>query len=218
MTQLNDERLYSAWKLSIKGVPDFFGDRVQPWNRNYGAARSIFVGPASLAFRSGIQAGHSVLYSPRTTDTSGVLSSREEVYALLCGGRHPGKHRVKPAVYTYVIAVQDDTFRFSETGATFFVDFASKHALHSNCAESVWYSGELHPRPEGGWDNFNDDILDDQVNWELVIDNNSGTYSPDKDLLPILKALLENNFPGFTIHALDHMDPELKSSREACRS
>lgn len=32
-------------------------------------------------------------------------------------------------VYTYVIG-EDETFRFSETGASFFVDFASKHALH----------------------------------------------------------------------------------------
>lgn len=111
----------------------------------------------------------------------------------------------------YILILRDRRYIFRRLRA-------SKHALHSNCAESVWYSGELHPRPDGGWDNFNDDILDDQVDWELVIDNNSGTYSPDKDLLPILKALLENNFPGFTIHALDHMDPELKRSREACRS
>ena len=33
----------------------------------------------------------------------------------------PYAHRVKPAVYTYVIAVDDDSFRFSETGAAFFV-------------------------------------------------------------------------------------------------
>jgi hypothetical protein len=144
-------------------------------------------------------------------------------------------HRVKPAVYTYVIAVEDDTFRFSETGAKFFVDFASKHALHANCAESVRYavplqlvhtgadashsySGEFHPRPAGGWAQFSDETADHQTTWELVIDNNSGTYAPDKTLLPQLRALLEYNFPGFSIVALDREDPALAESRDACRA
>ncbi|KAI9069421.1 hypothetical protein FKP32DRAFT_1586810 [Trametes sanguinea] len=130
----------------------------------------------------------------------------------------PYAHRVKPAVYTYIIAVEDDSFRFSETGAAFFVDFASKHALHANCAPAVRYSGEFHPRPEGGWENFADDVPDDSVRWELVIDNNSGTYSPDPMMLPDLKELLQYNFPGFTIHALDRNDPRLIHSREACRA
>lgn len=53
--------------------------------------------------------------------------------------------------------------------------------------------------------------------WELVIDNNSGTYAPDKTLLPTLQALLEYNFPGFTIIALDREDSALTESRESCR-
>jgi hypothetical protein len=89
--------------------------------------------------------------------------------------------------------------------------------LHSNCAECVRYSGEFHPRPKGGWESFSEDKSDDEVDWELVIDNNSGTYAPDKALLPQLKDLLEYNFPGFNIYALDREDPELKKSREACR-
>jgi hypothetical protein len=45
----------------------------------------------------------------------------------------------------------------------------------------------------------------------------SGTYSPDKALLPALQGCLSYNFPSFTITALDHDDPALKASREACR-
>ncbi|TDL18925.1 C2-domain-containing protein [Rickenella mellea] len=216
LANLNDQRLYSTWKMHIKGVPLFFGDHVQPWNRNYKAAQSIFQGPSSMAVRAGIQAGHRMLYARSTTNGFGIIDRPEDVHKLLRGGPHMN-HRVKPAVYTYIIAVQDDTFRFSETGAAFFVDFASKHALHSNCAESVRYSGEFHPRPQGGWDKFSEDTPDDKVNWELVIDNNSGTYSPDKELLPQVKACLEYNFPGFTIHALDFHDEELERSRTACR-
>ncbi|ETW85092.1 hypothetical protein HETIRDRAFT_246490, partial [Heterobasidion irregulare TC 32-1] len=150
LTNLNDERLYSTWKMYIKGVPLFFGDTVQPWNHSYKAAQSIFgVGPASLAVRSGIQAGHRMLYARSTTNGFGTINSPEEIIGIFHGGsttlgsRTLAQHRIKPAVYTYVIAVEDSSFRFSETGAAFFVDFASKHALHANCAESVRYSGEF---------------------------------------------------------------------------
>lgn len=202
--------------MNIKGVPLFFDDHYQHWNTSYHAAQTIFgPGPGSLAVRTSIQAAHRMLYARSTRNGFGVIQSEQDIVHLLHGGT---AHRVKPAVYTYIIAEGDDTFRFSETGAAFFVDFASKHALHANCAERVRYSGEFHPRPQGGWANFSDEIPDDQVEWELVIDNNSGTYSPDKALLPRLQALLEYNFSGFKVVALDHGDPELEQSREACRA
>ncbi|KAH9923704.1 uncharacterized protein BXZ73DRAFT_50836 [Epithele typhae] len=254
LTNLNDARLYSTWKVYIKGVRMFFGDTVQPWNRDYKAAQSIFQGPASIAVRSTIQAGHRMLYARSTTNGFGVIDGPQDVFRLLLHGsvgnpdgttsgagvaqgilaslsrtqtgpqatstttEVPHAHRVKPAVYTYVIAAEDDSFRFSETGAAFFVDFASKHALHANCARAVRYSGEFHPRPEGGWARFSDDVADEAVRWELVIDNNSGTYSPDALMLPDLKEVLEYNFPGFTVHAWDRNDPRLSESREACRA
>lgn len=70
---------------------------------------------------------------------------------------------------------------------------------------------------EGHWAGFHESHPsdDDSVQWELVIDNNSGTYSPDKTLLPKLKGLIEYNFPGLNVAALDHSDPELKKSTEA---
>lgn len=207
--------------MFLRGVRLFFDDdSVQHWNTNYKAAQTIFQGPTSIAVRSTIQAGHRMLYARSTRNGFGVIKEPTDILNILHGGKATGQlaHRVKPAVYTYIIAVDDDSFRFSETGAAFFVDFASKHALHSNCAQAVRYSGEFHPRPEGGWENFNDQIPDEQVKWELVIDNNSGTYSPDPMLLPHLKELLEYNFPGFIIHAWDFNDPRLSQSREACRA
>ena len=68
-----------------------------------------------------------------------------------------------------------------------------------------------------GWDAFRDEISDEDVEWELVIDNNSGTYSPSPTLLPTLKSLLEFNFPGLNVVTYDHSDPELGKSTEACR-
>jgi hypothetical protein len=92
--------------------------------------------------------------------------------------------------------IQDSGFRFSETGAAFLVDFASKHALHSKCAEEIRYSGEFHPRPKKGWKVWGDEGEKEvEGEWELWIDNNSGTYAPDKELLKTLKSLLEYNFP-----------------------
>ncbi|KAF9228957.1 hypothetical protein BS17DRAFT_772815 [Gyrodon lividus] len=224
LTKLRDTRLYSTWKVYIKGIPRIFGDQVQQWNRNYSAAQTIFQGPTSLAVRSGIQAGHRMLYARTVTNGFGVIRTTEDVFNLLHGGAHRSStdgtvsyaHRIKPAVYTYIISIDDESLRFSETGAAFFVDFVSKHALHSNCAETVRYSGEFHPRPVGGWENFSDDRQDNEVDWELVIDNNSGTYSPDPKLLPKVKEIMEFNFFGFKVVALSHDDPELKVSRDAC--
>ncbi|KAF8919820.1 C2-domain-containing protein [Mucidula mucida] len=238
LTNLDNARLYSTWKMYLVGVQMFFHDTHQHWNRDYKAAQSIFQGPTSIAVRSTIQAGHRMLYARSTSNGFGVINDSADFINLLHGGdsRAPTNatasttpatnnnnipdftNRVKPAVYTYIISSEDDSFRFSETGAAFFVDFASKHALHSSCAETVRYSGEFHPRPECGWAKFNDDISDDQVNWELVIDNNSGTYSPDPMMLPQLKELLEYNFPGLKVYALSHEDPALSESREACRA
>jgi hypothetical protein len=225
--RLKDTRLYSTWKVYIKGVPRIFGDQVQHWNRNYRAAQAIFQGPTSIALRSGIQAAHRLLYARSVSNAFGVIKSAEDVYTLFRGGimrrssidgtvLHP--HRIKPAVYTYIISTDDDSLRFSETGAAFFVDFASKHALHSNCAKAVRYSGEFHPRPVGGWARFSDTVRDDDVEWEIVIDNNSGTYSPEPTLLPNVKEIIELNFSGFRVVALQHDDPELRASTEACRA
>lgn len=70
---------------------------------------------------------------------------------------------------------------------------------------------------DGYWSGFyaTNAVEDALVQWELVIDNSSGTYAPDKGLLPKLKALLEYNFPGLEVVALDYADPALKMSKDA---
>jgi hypothetical protein len=143
---------------------------------------------------------------------------KKEKESVTVSGGGPNAQRVKLAVYTYIISAEDDSFRFSETGAAFFVNFASKHALHSNCAEVVRYSGEFHPRPEGGRQNFSDSTPDDAVKWGFMIDNNSGRYALDKMLLSEVKELFEFNFPGLVVRALDREDDRLVESGEACRA
>ncbi|KAG8738419.1 hypothetical protein FRC10_006915 [Ceratobasidium sp. 414] len=290
-------RRYSTWKIHIKGIQTYFGDKHQHWNRDYRAAQAIFSGPLSITVRTPIIAGHRLLYARTTANKTGILYDAEgfwslfragvdeghrqglarlvgagegpeaparcsvcnrgtgETHSLECteahlpddlpsvpdartntstGGRVPpgaqfgavadlalavGPHehvqRIKPAVYTYII--DEDTFRFSETGAAFFVDFASKHALHSRCAEEVRYAGEFHPRPDCGWANFSEDMPDHSVNWELWIDNGSGTYAPSADLLGTLKGLLEYNWPGLVVRAWDFRSEQQKKSIQECR-
>jgi hypothetical protein len=211
--------------MYLKHVRQHFNDQKQHWNEGYKAAQTIFKGPQSIPVRTGVRAAHDLLYSRSSANGFGVVDSPADILSILHGGgaSRPNQqqsevqtalaHRVRPAIYTYVISTADDSFRFSETGAAFLVDFASKHALHSRCAQSVWYSGEFHPRPKGGWEKFSDDMSDADVEWELYIDNNSGTYAPNKAQLPQLQKLMEYNFPGFTIRALDREDPVRPFSR-----
>ncbi|KAG8878267.1 hypothetical protein FRB97_002666 [Tulasnella sp. 331] len=213
-----DERRYATWKLYIMGIPEFFQDTHQHWNEKYPAAQKIFGhGPVSSTIRLAIHSGHKMLYARTTANAFGVLNRAGDLLQLFKD--ETTKDRIKPAVYTYII--NDDTWRFSETGAAFFVDFVSKHALHSDVAEEVRYSGEFHWRPvvDGYWGGFHETNPNDDgsVQWELVIDNNSGTYCPDKNMLPKLKSLIEYNFPGLKVAALDHGDPDLKKSIAALK-
>jgi hypothetical protein len=48
----------------------------------------------------------------------------------------------------------------------------------------------------------------------LVIDNDSGTYAPPKEDLPQLKALMESNFPGLSVEALDRENEDLQKTRK----
>lgn len=73
----------------------------------------------------------------------------------------------------------------------------SKHAAHAACRREVTYSGEFH-------------IQQTPNGYKLVLDNNSGTYSPDKNDLPRLVQLFQYNFPGLEVEALNYSDPLLK--------
>lgn len=56
----------------------------------------------------------------------------------------------------------------------------------------------------------NSDPPRDPRYYELIIDNDSGTYRPNAALLPVLKAFLSANFPGLLIRTLDcQADAEL---------
>ncbi|CAF0828789.1 unnamed protein product [Adineta steineri] len=210
LTMLNTDYVYSTWKIQIRRISQFFKpcDR-QYWNKHYLAAQTIFgFCPVSTASQSTIKLAHKILYGRTIKNTeSGQLTNADQLWKSIFS--NPISKKIKPSIYSYVI--DDNTWRFSETDAQFFADYASKHALLANCSKYVRYAGEFHPRPKYGWDRSDDE-------WELVFDNASGTYAPDASLLNNLKELLIFNFPGLDIVTYDHDDPQLKESLEELKN
>lgn len=54
--------------------------------------------------------------------------------------------------------------------------------------------------------------------YKLVLDNNSGTYSPHKSKLPLLRQLFILNFPDMEVEVLDWRDPKLGYYQSLCPS
>ncbi|KAK6948091.1 hypothetical protein Daesc_009855 [Daldinia eschscholtzii] len=130
-------------------------------------------------------------------------------------------------IFTYVITL-DGIMRFTETGKEFGIDLLSKHTMHSDAAIYIACSGEFFIRrlkkprvsgdPEPGEPTHPEELIQGgppkespptrPEYYQLIIDNDSGTYRPDKSVLPDLKKLLERNFPGLGIVTLACDDPE----------
>ena len=135
-------------------------------------------------------------------------------------------------IFTYVLTL-DGLLRFTETGKEFSIDLLSKHTMHSNVAVYIACSGEFfirrlkHPHrsaesPEqkthpdedipGGPPNSSPPT--DPAYYELVIDNDSGTYRPDASVLPLLKDFLNENFPGLHIVTKTCDDKDLEKMKK----
>lgn len=138
-------------------------------------------------------------------------------------------------IFTYVLTL-DGLLRFTETGKEFGIDLLSKHTMHSDVNVYIACSGEFfvrrlkHPKrsaddPEqethpdvdlpGGPPS--EEPPQDPKNYELVIDNDSGTYRPDGSLLPLLKEFLRENFPGLHVVTKECTDEKLTKWKEQQR-
>ena len=140
-------------------------------------------------------------------------------------------------MFTYVLTL-DGLLRFTETGKEFGIDLLSKHTMHSNVERYIACSGEFfirrlqhpdssdevepgektHPNEPLPGGPPNDDPPLNPSYYQLIIDNDSGTYRPDKSILPDLKAFLERNFPGLGVIAMHWEEEELKKLKEKQRS
>jgi hypothetical protein len=139
--------------------------------------------------------------------------------------------------FTYVLTL-NSMLRFCETGENFTTDFMSKHMGHADADVYVAFAGEFLIRridPHagkgdggGGGDTSGKTHPPDHLpggppdeepprhpkHYELVIDQDSGTYRPKKELLPVLKGYLERNLPGLKITVLHAGSDELKEIRK----
>jgi hypothetical protein len=136
-------------------------------------------------------------------------------------------------IFTYVLTL-DGLFRFTETGKEFGIDLLSKHTMHSDVERYIACSGEFFIRRLQHADASDDpnpaekthpkDPIpggpprttppDNASYYQLIIDNDSGTYRPDKSTLPDLKAFLERNFPGLGVVAMHWEDKELEQLKD----
>ncbi|RDA85667.1 hypothetical protein CP532_4653 [Ophiocordyceps camponoti-leonardi (nom. inval.)] len=139
-------------------------------------------------------------------------------------------------VFTYVLTL-DGLLRFTETGKEFGIDLLSKHTMHSNVAKYIACSGEFFIRrlqrpdasddPEPGQRTHPDEALPggppedppprNPSHYQLIIDNDSGTYRPDKSILADLKSFLEANLPGLGIVTMHCEEEELQKLKDAQR-
>ncbi|GAP91677.1 putative c2 domain-containing protein [Rosellinia necatrix] len=141
-------------------------------------------------------------------------------------------------LFTYIITL-DGLMRFTETGKEFGIDLLSKHTMHSDAHIYIACSGEFFIKKTKKPDNTHGIDSGQPVHsssqaaecrshkeaspansddYHLIIDNDSGTYRPDKSVLPDLRAYLERNFPGLHITAPACDDPEHQKLKEKHRS
>ncbi|KAF9357877.1 hypothetical protein BGX26_002926 [Mortierella sp. AD094] len=198
---------FYAYRIRLYHIHEVFGSNpaeYQHWNVDYDAAKRIFGDNLEgLNIRNALHSQHSYLYRHGRTTEYGALTVAMDLGNLLHGDRlkKDPNQDLKTVVFTYSIIPKG--IYFSETGAAFFQDFMSKHAMHANRATEVCFSGEFRL--------FQDEKHNGD--WTLLIDNNSGTYSPKKKDLHKVREIFERNFQDLVVVALDHEDPYLKEIR-----
>ena len=176
---------------------------------------------------------HSRIYNFSNSTENGIVKPRSEEATLQFlkmvhydeGGR----------IFTYVLTL-DGLLRFTETGKEFGIDLLSKHTMHSDVNIYIACSGEFfvrrlrHPKePTDAPDQETHPATDlpggppnspppqDPRSYELVIDNDSGTYRPKGELLPKLKEFLNLNFPGLHVVVKECTDKKLDKMKEEQR-
>ncbi|KOS22906.1 E3 ubiquitin-protein ligase Nedd-4 [Escovopsis weberi] len=141
-------------------------------------------------------------------------------------------------IFTYVLSL-DGLLRFTETGKEFGIDLLSKHTMHSDAEKYIACSGEFFIRRLQHPDASEDQEPRQETHppsdhvpggppahspppnpayYQLFIDNDSGTYRPDKSVMPDLKAFLKANFPGLGIVVMTMDDERVQRLKEEQRS
>jgi hypothetical protein len=176
---------------------------------------------------------HSRVYSFNNSTEYGVVKACSEEASLqfLKMVHYDEEGRI----FTYVLTL-DGLLRFTETGKEFGIDLLSKHTMHSDVKIYVACAGEFfvrrlsHPRESTDAPDQetqpNEDVPGgppnappprDPKHYELIIDNDSGTYRPKGSLLPQLKEFFGANFPGLHVVVKECTDEDLGKMKDGQR-
>ena len=186
---------------------------------------------------------HARLYSYDRMTTYGCIRETDESLTLqfLDMAHFDEGYRT----FTYVLTL-DGQFRFTETGKEFGIDMLSKHSMHSDVSAYIACSGEFlvkrvkqrskgssrspptSPSAASSGAKSPDEIQNGEIEqeaeppkdvhqYELIIDNDSGTYRPKGDLLPQLAGFLQANFPGLKVHTMACDDDKLQDIKKKQR-
>ncbi|KAJ9471339.1 hypothetical protein DIPPA_11148 [Diplonema papillatum] len=169
---------YNVYAVRLHSADAAFNGVRQEWCKAYKPAQLIFgEGPTHATLRAAIHAEHATLYRETGFErvTTGHLRTPSDLCGLLCQGTGDAVD------FTYVIMPSGE-WRFSPTSSGLVKDALSKHVVHSDAEPAVLYAGEF--RLQGD---------------TLVLNNSSGTYSPDKAHFPMLKQLFRANFPSMKV-------------------
>lgn len=227
---------FPTFTLQLHSVRSVFGSIRCRWNKNYPAAQQIFSStPQAFIARGLIKAQHARLCGGGIALDDGVVSTMRRALAGLTGAIatapeffalvHNGIRGGKSRFFTYVLLAGDRAgsarLRFSETGASFFDDARSKHAVHSNAAEEVVYSGEFHVRTHAreAQEASHQAVVARTKGLPprpptLVLDNGSGTYAPSKEHLHLLRQVFQRNFPDMDVQAVDFQGPVVTAAKQ----
>lgn len=200
---------YTTYEVALQRTAEIFGDA---WNSALDGihAETFQEDEKGESYRKWRMKAHQFFYYDEVGPISGMrttscfLDSGRKFLEMIDEGVRDGQRRV----FTY--AITDACLFFSETGAPLpkgelcsklSRDKCSKHAVHADGALEVRHAGTFRvcQRPEG--------------TPVLVIDNDSGTYSPKAQQHPLLKELLELNFAGLEVMPLDCLAPQPEETK-----
>ncbi|KAF3920527.1 hypothetical protein ABW20_dc0108782 [Dactylellina cionopaga] len=133
---------------------------------------------------------------------------------------------VENKLFTFVITT-DGEWRFCETGDDYKINHLSKHGMHANGKSKVVWGGEFFVKFENA--TSDEDIPDAEIyspggdeervekkrgGWKIYLDNDSGTYSPDKDKIGDFRQFMAKNLRGIEVVVKNFKDEKLKEAKK----
>eukprot|EP01006_Ploeotia_vitrea_P022374 TRINITY_DN54775_c0_g1_i1.p1 TRINITY_DN54775_c0_g1~~TRINITY_DN54775_c0_g1_i1.p1 ORF type:complete len:334 (+),score=27.48 TRINITY_DN54775_c0_g1_i1:88-1089(+) len=177
---------YDTYFFGLRKVGEILGANVWcPWSPAHPTVAVMQAGgPQALLTKKKLEAEHKALYTT-SNNSQGVLYNGDSLLQLLNFGKRDGHQRL----FTYVITNQG--MFFSETGSADkhkYKNMLSKHLVLSRVSPEVRYAGEF--------------VIHQDMT--LVLDNRSGTYTPNPRWRLRVVKLLKSNFPGLKVRSVPH--------------